>query len=116
MTDLKQNKTSGGDSENEVEIESEEIVEIQPAGNQTQVLSQTPVRGANFANQNQSPAKGSNNTPKRYTSLKDLQTVDRTVLKQRMETEDGAKQLRQILLRTGKVMGCKCILDIFHNY
>ena len=87
-------------ADSEIEIESEATVEIHHG-------NQTPVKGANSAKQCANKGGNHNNTPKRYTSLKDLKCGDKTVLKQSLETEEGTKGLKALLLRTGKVKNCK---------
>lgn len=80
------------DSDPEVVIESEEIVEIStPKGDKPTKNSQSQKKG-----DNKSP-------PKKYTSLSDMM-MGQSPAKQKLLTEQGRDEIKKMLQRTGKVV------------
>ena len=98
------NGASSQDSDPEVVIESEEIVEI------------TEKKGDNQADGNpneklQKEKKGNHSPSKKYTSLNDIMS-GQSPAKHKLETEQGRDEIKKLLQRTGKVVA---ILERKHS-
>ncbi|XP_053379089.1 DIS3-like exonuclease 2 isoform X2 [Mercenaria mercenaria] len=94
------NGGSSQDSDPEVVIESEEIVEITgtKGNNQTEAS-----KGGNQNDKSQIEKKGNRSPAKRYTSLSDMMT-GQSPARHKLQTEEGRDEIKKLLQRTGKVV------------